>query len=150
MISCPRFSSGEEFETDFVFTCVGNKTRMDLASAAGLDLNEWGQVRVDRTDLHVIGKNTSKIITYLLLFVSVTFSKLEFIVILEARSSPQGRRARTPLGTAATTIRRRWLRTRSTTAPSSPTTSTWLWAAGKSLTNHSECMNHIITCPPLE
>ena len=54
------FSSGEEFETDLVFTCVGNKTRMDLTSAAGLDLNEWGQVRVDRTDLHVIGKNTSK------------------------------------------------------------------------------------------
>ena len=67
---CPLFSSGEEFETDLVFTCVGNKTRMDLTSAAGLDLNEWGQVRVDRTDLHVIGKNTSKIITYLFLFLS--------------------------------------------------------------------------------
>ena len=42
-----------------VFTCVGNKTRMDLTSGAGLDLNEWGQVRVDRTDLHVIGKKAS-------------------------------------------------------------------------------------------
>ena len=50
-----------------VFTCVGNKTRMDLTSAAGLDLNEWGQVRVDRTDLHVIGKNTSKITCFVLL-----------------------------------------------------------------------------------
>ena len=56
-------SSGEELEADFIFTCVGNQTRTDLSSTTtALDLNEWGQVKVDSTDLHVIGEKSSKMI----------------------------------------------------------------------------------------
>ena len=59
-MKCLLFSSGEELETDFIFTCIGNKTQTDLTSAiTALELNERGQVKVDRTDLHVIGEEAS-------------------------------------------------------------------------------------------
>lgn len=61
-ISCYLYSSGEDLETDFIFTCIGSKTRKDLTSATTLDLNERGQVKVDKTDLHVIGEKALNLV----------------------------------------------------------------------------------------
>ena len=50
-----KLSSGEDLEADFVFVCVGTEPQSGLTSAV-FDLNEKGQVKVDRTDLSVVGQ----------------------------------------------------------------------------------------------